>query len=271
MECLGRKLKSRRGASILLALLFLLVCMMVASSILMAAVSNAGKFRSNREEQQKYLTLSSALRLVCDALNDASYRGQYTCKEETVPEETDEEGNVVRAAYTIHTYTQEEGVFQCRLNGEAAAGEVFLPLAPHLDALFAKGFRLPAASESSGDQYVYRPQTGLSPAGSYSLALTLQGGGADYPWLAEQPVKITAEFRSTAVLCLTARLEDGESGAAYVMEAELIPAGKPEKLFVLAASPAEVGTGTPNRTDEMKWKLNWIVKKEAAADGSETP
>ena len=48
MKTLREKLHSQSGASILLALLFLLVCMMTAASILMAAVSNAGKLRSNR-------------------------------------------------------------------------------------------------------------------------------------------------------------------------------------------------------------------------------
>ena len=75
LECLREKLKSSRGASILMALLFLLVCMMVASSLLMAAVSNAGKLQGGRTEQQKYLTLSSGLRLVCGELEEMAYTG----------------------------------------------------------------------------------------------------------------------------------------------------------------------------------------------------
>ncbi len=61
MEKLRRKLKDSRGATIILALLFLLLCMMVAATLLMAAVSNAGKAQRSRAEQQKHLTLSSAL------------------------------------------------------------------------------------------------------------------------------------------------------------------------------------------------------------------
>ena len=78
MKTLNRKLHSQHGASILLALLFLLVCMMAAASVLTAAVSNAGKIRSNYEEQQRYLALSSALRLVAGELEQAEYRGRYT-------------------------------------------------------------------------------------------------------------------------------------------------------------------------------------------------
>ena len=72
-----KKLNSRRGASFLLALLFFLVCGLVASSVLMAASSNAGRSRSSREEHQTYLTISSAVRLLCDELNAAEYRGRY--------------------------------------------------------------------------------------------------------------------------------------------------------------------------------------------------
>ena len=46
---LRKKWKSRSGASILIALLFFLVSIMVSSSILMAAVSNAGKLNRNRQ------------------------------------------------------------------------------------------------------------------------------------------------------------------------------------------------------------------------------
>ena len=67
----GRRISFPSGASILLALLFFLVCAMVGASVLMAAASNAGKSRSSREEQQKYLTLSSAMQLVCDESSTA--------------------------------------------------------------------------------------------------------------------------------------------------------------------------------------------------------
>lgn len=80
MEALKRKLNSRRGASILLALLFMLMCILVAASVVMAAASNAGKIKSNKEEQQKYLTLSSAVNLLVDELQSVEYVGGYTYK-----------------------------------------------------------------------------------------------------------------------------------------------------------------------------------------------
>ena len=75
MKRLCKKLHSRSGASILLALLFFLLCMTVAASILTAAASNAGKIQSSYQEQQKYLALSSALRLAAGQLEQAAYEG----------------------------------------------------------------------------------------------------------------------------------------------------------------------------------------------------
>ena len=61
----------------MLAFLMLLLCIMVASSVLAAAGSNAGRIKSNRIEQQKYMTLTSAVRLICDDLETAGYTAEY--------------------------------------------------------------------------------------------------------------------------------------------------------------------------------------------------
>lgn len=113
-----RKLHSQRGASILLALLFLLVCMMVGASILMAAVSNAGKIKSNYDEQQRYHALSSALRLVSGQLEQAQYRGRYTVYEWTetlTVTETGADGSPVVTTTESDYYRvdQSTGFFSC--------------------------------------------------------------------------------------------------------------------------------------------------------------
>ena len=113
-----KKLNSRRGASFLLALLFFLVCGLVASSVLMAASSNAGRSRSSREEHQTYLTISSAVRLLCDELNAAEYRGRYHYWEVPVYE-TDEEGKRIQIGVKRHL-EQLEGLYQYTDGRDAA-------------------------------------------------------------------------------------------------------------------------------------------------------
>lgn len=78
MKALRQKLHSRRGASILIALLFFLVCLMVGGVVLTAAAANAGRLTHLRQDQQTYFILSSAVRLLRDDLQGAAYTVKET-------------------------------------------------------------------------------------------------------------------------------------------------------------------------------------------------
>ncbi|NCB62072.1 MAG: hypothetical protein EOM52_00410 [Clostridia bacterium] len=67
------KLHSSSGASMAIALLFLLLCLTVGAVVLTAAASNAGRMSHSRESQQDYLTVSSAARLLRDELEGLTY------------------------------------------------------------------------------------------------------------------------------------------------------------------------------------------------------
>lgn len=77
-----QKLKNQTGASMMIALLLFLICATISSSLLMMASTNAGKMQDVKEEQQKYLALSSAVELVCDEICASSYSGKYQYEEE---------------------------------------------------------------------------------------------------------------------------------------------------------------------------------------------
>lgn len=72
MRAIREKLNSRCGASILMALLLLLVAIMVSVVIVSAAVSAAASVRSDRRQQQAYLTVSSAAELVRSSIETGS-------------------------------------------------------------------------------------------------------------------------------------------------------------------------------------------------------
>lgn len=72
MEKLLRKLHSQRGETMLMALLLFLVGVMVSAVILAAAISAESDAKAAREEQQAYLTVSSAAELFRDALQSGS-------------------------------------------------------------------------------------------------------------------------------------------------------------------------------------------------------
>ena len=84
-DAIRKKLNSSGGASILMALLLLLVAVMVSAVILAAAISAAKTIRTDREQQQTYLTVSSAAGLVRDSILNGS--GDFESVEKTVKTE----------------------------------------------------------------------------------------------------------------------------------------------------------------------------------------
>lgn len=71
---LNAKLNSQSGASLLIALLFFLLCLTVGAVVLTAATANAGRLVSLRRAEQGYLTVSSAARLLRDGLAEGQFQ-----------------------------------------------------------------------------------------------------------------------------------------------------------------------------------------------------
>lgn len=216
MKRLRKKLHSESGASILLALLMLLVCMMVGSSVLAAAASNAGKVQSNRVEQQEYLTLSSAIRLIADELAQARYTGRYKLWEwevtTTVTDESDPANPV--------TTTTSESFFYCRQiswdtpSAAYSCGDLTdqLPLGKELDEIFSQQFRA-----KGGKAAGYEPLEGeaVEPSTVRTLTVTLPEGLGGYPdsgpaqYQAPKAVKVQVKLdHATKHILLTAWLGD---------------------------------------------------------------
>ena len=73
MKAARKKLHNEKGASVVLALIFFLVCLMVGGVVLTAASANAGRFSHLRADEQDYFLLSSAASLLHDDLSGARY------------------------------------------------------------------------------------------------------------------------------------------------------------------------------------------------------
>ena len=72
MNRLTNKLKNNSGASMIIALLFFLICATVGISVLAAAKANAGRLLAQRENEQAYLTVRSAAQLMRSSLDEPS-------------------------------------------------------------------------------------------------------------------------------------------------------------------------------------------------------
>ena len=62
------KLQSSKGASLIIALVFMLFCAMVGSAVLAAATANGGRVAALKSDQQDYLNQRSAATLLQDEL-----------------------------------------------------------------------------------------------------------------------------------------------------------------------------------------------------------
>lgn len=308
MEALKKKLKSRRGASILLALLFLLVCMMVGASVVMAASSNVGKAESNRREQQRYLTLSSALTMLCDELEHVEYVGSYT--------RYTEEGTVETVDVTIPaggwreiqyidkcTYEQKPGKLVIDGDDNHWLNDV-LPLAGVLDGLLSKKFKSIGTitngksgaygfdhdARTYNRDYVEYTYSGLDPApacpDSYTLTFKVDDPGNKYGGLSE-PVRIIVELEKeggeiTGKLKLTASLGEmqtveGGSGDEewkenYTMSALLKPTDTlNEMLEAPSPVPGTVDPGSGVIKTGISWELEFIKKGELTDETEAEP
>ncbi|MEG1989029.1 MAG: hypothetical protein RR035_07555, partial [Oscillibacter sp.] len=122
---LTQKLHSRRGASILLALLFFLVCGFVGAVVLGSAVANAEKLQGRREDQQTYYAVSSAARLLQTALDGTRCVGEekktvYQCGNNThggdpIPT-FDLQSETADGSLTDLLHTAAQSVFQSQLS-----------------------------------------------------------------------------------------------------------------------------------------------------------
>ena len=277
MKRLREKLHSKSGMSILLALLMFLVCAMVAASVLGAAASNAGKIRSNQVEHQKYLTLSSAMRLICDELERAEYIGQYQVYEWETPAETDNKGNIITPAKYYFYVEQRPGEYSC---GDLTAQ---LPLGKELDAIFGEQFNKLGYGKLTTN--IVTNQV------THRLTVTLPDGldGYPYPKAPDNPTayevsrKVTVEVtlnHDTRHITVKAWLGGGDAPPeddSNTMSAELVAkiadASKGLKdgnPLVIDYSPggqipgdSPSGAGDSRSTSTMKWELHWIKKGAA--------
>ena len=231
IRAMKRKLKSQRGASLLLALLFFLICTMVSSSILMAAVSNAGKHQSNLEEHQTYLALSSAVNVLCDELNRTEYQGQYQYQEVIAAD-----GNTARH------FVQLEGAYQHK--GTDKQGYLQSVLLSDFDAMFAKEIQ---EKLNPNDFQTFEIKSGA--VRPHNLTVTPQTGTE----LDDNSEKVKMQLNvveDSYAVEVTATLNH------YQIKAELTPITNKPTL------PMPLVEGALQETDPLQWKIGWITTGE---------
>lgn len=241
---LGRKLKSRRGMSILMGLLLLLVCATAGAAALTSAASNAGRYTHMRQDQQRYLAVSSAAQLVRDKL----CAGEYTASADLTETYTRvKHGPNAEGKYTWSIRGPEYAVRP--LVSSSCTGELSSWLKDHMDAV--SGGEV-AASDWWSLAGASKPS---SPGKEEYTGLAVQVEGED-PILSQ--VKWTLTLGEDYGMVATFWLE--EDGNRYYTTTLTIPAkvAVEEKLD----TPTTLKTVT-TRTQTVTWPAQGAVIRQS--------
>lgn len=116
---MGRKLKERSGAALVLALMFFLLCACVGVMVVTAASANAGKAAKMREEEQAYLAVKAAANAYAELMRESPLTVGYT-EEKIVYFEP---GGTATDGTTIPPYNStERGALKTSFTNEFAPG-----------------------------------------------------------------------------------------------------------------------------------------------------
>jgi len=253
------KLKSESGKTLLIAMVFFLVCIVTASTLLAGAASHSGKAPGGEDRQKESLALSSAIKLVCDEITaeGARYQGQYTYTAQVRRIVMDEPDWQV----VSEKCEQTRGTFEnCGMINSAAP-----LLVDQLDLIFAKQ----SFQGQTGDGVQYKSRAGL-PLNIIELpfVLSLEGGAEEYKDLG--PVHFTLLLQDNCDIELTAVMGDEEPENAAdahrisaLLKANTVPRiaskpGVPESLVIPEGAFDSVFTSPYYFSTEVTWKLDHI-------------
>lgn len=92
MRRVGKKIGGRSGATMLFAILVFMLCALTGAAALTAAAANSGRYTHVKEEQQEYLSMSSAVNLMREEL--VGKTGKTFTAQVTKTETKDASGNL---------------------------------------------------------------------------------------------------------------------------------------------------------------------------------
>lgn len=253
------KLKSESGKTLLIALVFFLVCIVTASTLLAEAASKSDKASDGEDRQRESLALSSAMKLVCGEITaeGARYQGQYTYTAQVRRIVMDEPDWQI----VSEKFEQTRGNFEnCEMVNTAAP-----LLVDQLDLIFAKqSFEV---QTSTGVQY--KSRTGM-PQNIIELpfVLTLEDASEEYRGLG--PVYFTLLLQDNCDIELTAVMgsEEPENiGNVHritaLLRANTVPRiaskpGVPEGLVIPEGQFDAIFTSPYYFSTEVSWTLDYI-------------
>ncbi len=251
---MSEKLRSRRGASLLLALAVFLVCALAGTAALGAASSDAGRLTHVPAEEQEYLTASSAIELLRGGELVGAFSASF-CYSESYRwwwYDAPEGPRLHREAPVRELIPGDEPPALTGVLGEALTEDI--AGAVYGDLMEKLGLPGEAAPEAQIFEFTIRPEHDM---GEVSVTLTMRDG---YAFL--------AEARGEGGLTLTALLEpEAEFRAESRTVTGAVTGEELEAIRALPEFPGVDSAGRARREVNFTVTINWRMGSAASEAG----
>lgn len=183
MRRVWRKVKSNSGASMLFALLVFMLCVLAGTAALTAAAANSGRYTHMEAEQQDYLSVASAARVVKDELVGSTFTASFTGENRNLPTPSTTTGNFTSNCnlgsvfgetfkdYFIHLYINHKWTA-----GTAGAGEIDQWFRDHVTDNWTVGTSPEAKIEITGIDGMSEVTLVLEADENFTITATLYTG-----------------------------------------------------------------------------------------------
>lgn len=278
-----KKIRSRKGASITFALLAFLVCAVIGSVVLSAAIASSGRVSGLAEMDQRYYAVTSAAQLFSDALDGQSYTierihvsnvGEEHDYGKTTSGETHEIGpgrtNLAPAdsdAYPVNSYTNRITIRQAETDPITS---VISPTTKNTSFLTEAALYYVMQDKTGDDAWKEKP----GHAKSWSLELSTEDEN-----LKALQVDVTAEMAANGTINLTFINHNDKDTKPFsiilVMKASIVDNSDHPNVSTVdhvsvspitsagyeeAYTETTITTKTETKTTEIKWTVAEIRK-----------
>ena len=244
MLSIKRKLSSKSGASMLLAMVFLMFCLFIGGSVLAAATANGSRVEHLKNDQQAYLSQRSAMLLMADLLTGKNGKElQVMVTDVTKDNGTDDPTRTVTITCPALAVSEEPSYLQKLVFGIVAKKYTALfPLPEGSSVKFASNLKNPSI-----------PSQSFEEACSGSITATLSFSSAENPQEAES---FSYKFAQTD-LTLTITSESGS--IKLIMDGSISESN--ENIVTVG------NITTTTKTTVIRWSKPVIEKGEAVLEG----
>lgn len=261
MKRAAEKLKSSRGASLMLALLAFLICAVLGSVVLTAGTASAGRFAELGEMEQRYYAVTSAAELLrdklCDTSGSAITWSRTTVKTTVTPFTLDADGNMTLGtpATTTNnpTYNPDPLPVAATLSGMLAEYYLFSGATTN-DARWASLTR---------DYSTPLPSPPSIPNMTLTVSTDTDG---------DLTVNIEPTLNPDGSLTLKINNEKNKANYQYTLKMTLTPAPEIEKLPLAETTTFATGTNqiteTVTTTETVNATVRWVVSTTQIEEGT---